>query len=323
MFNFKKKSKTNMLDKENEIHKKEELQKIETEKKRNLIQSLEELKEESQKNYWHTTKIVNNVQNMAQTASEHNTIAESSLEMMNEMVKGIENVSNSSKEVKKSSSEVIEETRKGRSLLESAVQQINHIGLSVSETTDASKELEEKTKEIEKIVEVISGISSQINLLALNASIEAARAGEHGKGFAVVAQEVKKLAEKSSKSAEQINKLVSDIKTQTNVTNALMDKVTENVEKGMEITMNTGFSFHNILNAIEKLNTEIQEITTVYTQTTSNSHQVYEAINGTISFTQNFENDIYQIIDCAENQILGINNIEKQVKAIEIKLNEN
>ncbi|HEX4802929.1 MAG TPA: methyl-accepting chemotaxis protein, partial [Myxococcaceae bacterium] len=92
----------------------------------------------------------------------------------------------------------------------------------------------EKTKEISKIVDVITQVAQQTNLLAINATIEAARAGEYGRGFAVVADEVRKLAESSGRSAEQISKLARDISNQSTAVVSAMKEAIEELGEGRE-----------------------------------------------------------------------------------------
>lgn len=87
---------------------------------------------------------------------------------------------------------------------------------------------------IKEISTLITDISGQTNLLALNAAIEAARAGEHGKGFAVVAEEVRKLADQTSQSANNIHKLVSTIQNESNETVNNIQIVRDNVDSGIK-----------------------------------------------------------------------------------------
>ena len=92
----------------------------------------------------------------------------------------------------------------------------------------------EQSKEIGNIVEVITKLSQQTNLLALNAAIEAARAGEYGRGFAVVADEIRKLAENSAKSADQIAKLIHDNRAESDNAVVAMRESTEELAEGRE-----------------------------------------------------------------------------------------
>ncbi len=120
--------------------------------------------------------------------------------------------------------------------------------------------LEEKSKSIGEIVNLITEISDQTNLLSLNASIEAARAGAAGKGFAVVADEIRNLAAQSMKAAEDIKKVIYDIKTQTADTVETAKKAETIVGKQNDIVSNTMSTFSGMSQSIEQLIENVTEI---------------------------------------------------------------
>ncbi len=121
-------------------------------------------------------------------------------------------------------------------------------------------ELDGKAQSIEAILDSISAIAVQTNLLALNASIEAARAGEHGRGFAVVAEEIRKLAEQSSKAAEEVRDIVTNIQgDSTRTVTSMHDVKRISVEQSLAVEeVNKQFSL--ISNSIDTISSEIQAI---------------------------------------------------------------
>ncbi|MFP7253897.1 methyl-accepting chemotaxis protein [Terribacillus goriensis] len=140
------------------------------------------------------------------------------------------------------------------------VKQMSEINNSVTEIGLFVNGLDKKSKEIGTIVNLISDISNQTNLLALNAAIEAARAGEQGKGFAVVADEVRKLAEQSANSTQLITSLISDIQAETDKAVSAMQYGAENVEEGIRKTENVNESFQSIKQAIDQVTNNVQEV---------------------------------------------------------------
>ncbi|WP_308635678.1 methyl-accepting chemotaxis protein [Paenibacillus silvisoli] len=123
----------------------------------------------------------------------------------------IENVSSTSDQVSNFSSEVAKEADNGNEAIQKAVKQMRSISRAVQDSASKVKQLGERSQEIDDITSLIAEIASQTSLLALNAAIEAARAGEHGRGFTVVSNEVRKLSEQTSASAQRIAELVQDI----------------------------------------------------------------------------------------------------------------
>ncbi|MDQ0230337.1 methyl-accepting chemotaxis protein [Metabacillus malikii] len=178
-----------------------------------------------------------------------------------EMAMGINHITESISLVSEHSNTTTEESEKGNISLKKTIEQMNSINSTVLSSSSIIKELGQRSKEIENIVEMISGISNQTNLLALNAAIEAARAGEHGKGFAVVADEVRKLAEESNRSAEQITHLIHEIQTNTLHAVDSMDKCITEMKTGLTLITETGESFNQILQSATDVSKQSEEVT--------------------------------------------------------------
>ncbi|MEC0707193.1 methyl-accepting chemotaxis protein [Bacillus haynesii] len=168
----------------------------------------------------------------------------------------------------------------GTKAIDKVSAQMKSINETVVSLSEAFKHLTERSNEIGNITEVITSIAEQTNLLALNAAIEAARAGEQGKGFAVVADEVRKLAEQSARSAEQITRLITIIQNDTKQTMNSVISATGEVKEGLVVVHEAGGAFQKIENSITEVVTQINDVTNLVKNLTAGTSEIETAISG-------------------------------------------
>ncbi|HEX6635588.1 MAG TPA: methyl-accepting chemotaxis protein [Usitatibacter sp.] len=149
---------------------------------------------------------------------------------------------------------------KGRLAVQSSISGMNDIREQIQETSKRIKRLGESSQEIGEIVELISDITEQTNVLALNAAIQAASAGEAGRGFSVVAEEVQRLAERSGEATKQIGAIVKTIQADTQDAVAAMEKSTMGVVEGAKLSDAAGQALSEIDQVTKNLAQLIQAI---------------------------------------------------------------
>ena len=178
-----------------------------------------------------------------------------------EMSQTIVNVARNVSAIEASATGTTDTAKEGERIVRHSVEEVREIADTVSETSRLIVSLGERSNQITEIVTVIREIADQTNLLALNAAIEAARAGEQGRGFAVVADEVKKLAERTAKSTEEISSTTGFIQGELSKVIESMENVKRKVESGVSYSSDAGDALKNIVQSVEGLSIMVREIT--------------------------------------------------------------
>jgi methyl-accepting chemotaxis protein len=167
-------------------------------------------------------------------------------------------------------------TRKGENTIVNAIEGMGKIEKTVKESANVIDKLGGSSEKIGEVIEVINDIADQTNLLALNAAIEAARAGEHGRGFAVVADEVRKLAERTTRATGEVAKTIEEIQENTRTAVISMEAGTDEVTKGASLINEAGVSFKEIVDIITQLAGKANEIAASVEQQAATTRQVSE-----------------------------------------------
>ncbi|EHS56650.1 methyl-accepting chemotaxis protein [Paenibacillus sp. Aloe-11] len=236
--------------------------------------SSEELTASAEQNSQASAQITETVQEVATGTGNQVDMVTKSSQAIEEMSIGVEQIAIRAQNVFASAQDAAHKSAEGNQMIQQAVTQMNAVNDSMNSLAGLMAGLGERSDEIGKIIDVITNISSQTNLLALNAAIEAARAGEHGRGFAVVAGEVRKLAEQSAHSAQQITELVGLIQKDTAHAIEAVAANGQDVMTGREVVQNAGASFELIQETVNKVASEIEEVSAGSEQMSASTDEI-------------------------------------------------
>jgi methyl-accepting chemotaxis protein len=177
-----------------------------------------------------------------------------------QMTVSIGQVADNGHEAERISKESGELSRQSTTVIQQSVEQMRHIADSVKQSASVIEALSAQSDEISAIIKTIKDIADQTNLLALNAAIEAARAGEQGRGFAVVADEVRKLAERTTASAQSVTDTIAQIQTNTQKAVASMEHGVGKVDAGVALGNEAGAAISRVQEGSERVLTVVNDI---------------------------------------------------------------
>lgn len=268
----------------------------------------------------------------AQIAVSIEKVAIGSVNQVNSLtgtVSAIEQLSASTQQVAATSNEIavltaktMQTTDKGQAAINMVVVQMDSINQKTGQVQQTVQKLAESSDQINEIITVITGITEQTNLLALNAAIEAARAGEQGRGFAVVADEVRKLAEQSKEAAQQIAMLIQANGENIKEAVRAMDDEIKDVQAGIGIVDTAGKSFIEITDLVQQVSIQVQEISATTQEMASGTEQIVSSIQVIDRISQDAADQTQTVSAAVEEQTASVEQINSSSKGLASMIND-
>ncbi|MBI2277360.1 MAG: methyl-accepting chemotaxis protein [Dechloromonas sp.] len=223
------------------------------------------------------------VQQASERQSDSSAAVASSIEQMTVCVGQI---SENAAGAQRHASETGSLAKDGANAVQGVIAEMDKISTAVATSSRVITSLGEQSHKISNIVKVIKEIADQTNLLALNAAIEAARAGEQGRGFAVVADEVRKLAERTTLSTQEIAAMIQSVQGGTDDAVAGMAQGSTLVDEGVQMVSSTGVSMEKIQDSVQKVLSAVDDISSALKEQSSASHLIARNVEGIAEMTE-------------------------------------
>jgi len=265
------------------------------------------------------------INEFAKGAQEQARDAQTAAEQMQGLAGEIVASSERSAVIRELSGDINKQNQQGVKLVGNLVDKFEITTTSTSALNENVQTLSALSAQITDITNTIQSIAEQTNLLALNAAIEAARAGEAGRGFAVVADEIRQLAEQTTRSTTEIETIIESILSEIHVTEGNMSSSREAVQVSSEVMGHVQQAFDNISTAMEKSFGELEILSQSLSEVDENKNKTIDSIEGISAITEEnaaSSEEIAATMDAQSDLMRDLNSQSEEVKQISSRLSD-
>lgn len=242
--------------------------------------------------------------------------SEATSAVVHEMAQGMNQISRSAQTTAELSQKTNQLAGEGELAIVHTLQEMENIRTIVTKSAEAVQRLGHKAESIGAMGDMITNVATQTGLLSLNASIEAARAGEHGRGFAIVASEVKKLAEQTTASSDEISQFVKQIQLDIQDMTIVMGEGLRSVRDGMEVATGAKDAFMKIEQSIGQLNDKITEVSAGTEQLNYGAAGIVTSISRITEITETTAGGSQSVSAATEEQLASMEEVTVSVQTL-------
>ncbi|MBH5318786.1 methyl-accepting chemotaxis protein [Paenibacillus sp. GSMTC-2017] len=278
--------------------------------------SSQQLTATSEQASYASSQIAITMQKVAVDANNGFNHLEEASKTIHEMSTGVQHIADRTNIVSRTAIAAFEKASEGDHAIQTVVGQMSSIHHTVEGLSAQINGLGERSAQIGNILNAISDIARQTNILSLNAGIEAARAGEHGRGFLVIASEIRKLAEQSSQSADKIAQLIVAIQVETEHAVQTMGTTSEEVSAGIEAVHSAGAAFTQIKTSVNSVNDEVHEVLSLIQQMAGGAEQIVSAMKAVTVVSESTYSGTREVSAATEEQLASIEEVSASAKGL-------